>query len=178
MEKESSNHNRHNVRSKVADRFADVFADSFAYVAEHLERCVYNWTVRTCRRDRIPRYWENPAFMFRYTTKARSLLFNLKNPKNPGLLQRVVSREMGLKELVHASPEKLFPELWEPVRERVARQQLRRQLTVDIDTVPDGAFTCRCKSKKTTFVLLQTRSADEPMTAYIQCQKCHTRWKQ
>jgi DNA-directed RNA polymerase subunit M/transcription elongation factor TFIIS len=42
----------------------------------------------------------------------------------------------------------------------------------------NGMFTCmRCKSKKTTFYLLQTRSADEPMTAYITCISCGNKWK-
>jgi DNA-directed RNA polymerase subunit M/transcription elongation factor TFIIS len=117
--------------------------------------------------------------MFRYTTKALALHFNLQNPENPGLLRRVLDKDMGLKHLVAASPAELFPELWEPVFERVAHKQLRRQLTIDADAAPDGAFTCRrCKSKKTTFVLLQTRSADEPMTAYVQCLACQSRWKQ
>ena len=169
----------HPVRGKVLDKFGMIFAESFAYMAEHLERCVYNWTVRTCRRDGIPRYWEHPAFLYRYTTKALSLHFNLTNPKNPELFQRVLAKDMGLKRLVVASPAELFPALWEPVFEQVAHKQLRRQLTVDADAAPDGAFTCRrCKSKKTTFVLLQTRSADEPMTVYCQCLACQSRWKQ
>lgn len=174
MEKERT------VRAKVVDKFREIFdAEGEDIVPVQLERCVYNWTVRTCRRDRIHQHWENPPFMFRYTTKALAIDFNLTNPKNPELLGRVRSKDLELKKLVSASPAELFPALWEPVFERVAHKQLRRQLTVDVDSVPDGAFTCgKCKSKKTTFVLLQTRSADEPMTAYIQCHACQSRWKQ
>jgi transcription elongation factor S-II len=41
-----------------------------------------------------------------------------------------------------------------------------------------GMFTCaRCKSKRTTFYLLQTRAADEPMTAFITCMSCGNKWK-
>lgn len=180
MQKESQE-GRRGVRNKVVDKFGSVFGELFGteLMATQLERCVYNWTVRTCRGDRIPRYWDNPAFMFRYTTKALALHYNLTHPKNPGLFERVCARDMGLKRLVHASPAELFPALWEPVFERVAHKQLRRLLTVDAETAPDGAFTCRrCKSKKTTFVLLQTRSADEPMTMYCQCLACQSRWKQ
>lgn len=37
----------------------------------------------------------------------------------------------------------------------------------------DGMYTCsKCKSKKTTFYEQQTRSADEPMTTFVQCLIC------
>ena len=41
----------------------------------------------------------------------------------------------------------------------------------------EGAFKCRkCGSEKTTYYQLQTRSADEPMTTYVQCE-CGCRWR-
>ena len=71
------------------------------------------------------------------------------------------------------------PDRWSDVFERVAYKALRKQLTVDAESAPDGAFTCsKCRSKKTTFYEMQTRSADEPMTLFIQCLSCGSRWKQ
>ena len=41
-----------------------------------------------------------------------------------------------------------------------------------------GLFKCgRCKSKKTTYYQLQTRSADEPMTTFVSCLNCEKNWK-
>ena len=41
-----------------------------------------------------------------------------------------------------------------------------------------GLFRCgRCKSYKTTYYQMQTRSADEPMTVFITCHACDNRWK-
>ena len=41
-----------------------------------------------------------------------------------------------------------------------------------------GIFRCRrCKSYKTTYYEMQTRSADEPMTVFITCHNCGSRWK-
>ena len=42
----------------------------------------------------------------------------------------------------------------------------------------DGFFKCgRCKSMKTTYFQMQTRSADEPMTVFVSCLSCGRNWK-
>lgn len=166
------------VRQRAIEKFDTVLGNK-RVMAQNLERCVYNWAIRTSRFDGIQLFWENPAFMFRYTTKVLSLHFNLGNPKNPNLLERVTNGTMKLKGLVKARPPALFPEMWDAVYERVAARQLRKQLGVDVATIPDGAFTCaKCRSKKTTYYQLQLRSSDEPMTTFIQCLCCLKRWKQ
>ena len=39
-------------------------------------------------------------------------------------------------------------------------------------------FTCyRCGKNKCTYYELQTRSADEPMTTFVNCLDCGNRWK-
>jgi len=44
--------------------------------------------------------------------------------------------------------------------------------------VQEGVFTCsRCKDNKTVSFELQTRSADEAATVYIQCVGCRKKWK-
>jgi DNA-directed RNA polymerase subunit M/transcription elongation factor TFIIS len=41
-----------------------------------------------------------------------------------------------------------------------------------------GLFKCgKCKSVKTTYYQMQTRSADEPMTTFVTCKNCRNRWK-
>ena len=165
------------VRQRVHEMFAAVRGVDDC-LARKLERCVYNWAVRGFRAELLVPVWDNPAFRFRYTTKALSLKFNLRNPKNPGLGERFASGELTPKQLVHASPEKMWPEFWEPLRESIARIALRKQLTIDVESCPDGAFTCRrCKSLKTTYYQMQTRSADEPSTTFVSCLSCGNRWK-
>jgi DNA-directed RNA polymerase subunit M/transcription elongation factor TFIIS len=152
--------------------------------ARRMERAIYNWTIKTARRDKIPQTWRHPIFRDRYSQKVMSIAYNLTHPKNPGLGDRVREGEVDIDWVVNANPRDLFPELWDDVYERVAFKALRRQLTVDADNAPDGMFECmNCRregrpSKKTTFYQMQTRSADEPMTCFIQCLQCQKRWKQ
>ena len=163
------------VRGKVVARFEHALDDPT--LARHLEICLWNWTISTCLRDRIPRYWENKHFRFRYTTRAQSLAFNLRHPKNPTLGDRVRSRELSVKKFARMLPHEMFPALYEPIYERLATRELRK-MAVSYDDAPDGVYTCRaCKSKKTQYTCLQTRSADEPMSIYVSCLKCGKRWK-
>jgi DNA-directed RNA polymerase subunit M/transcription elongation factor TFIIS len=163
------------VRQKVTQKFADILGGERA---SKLEKYVFNHVVRSCRSDNIEMSWSSAAFRYRYTTKALSLCFNMRNPKNPDLLRRINDGEMTLRKLVRASPSEMFPDLWEPIFQLVATRQLRKQLTENPSTAPDGAFKCsRCKSMKTTYTELQTRSADEPSTLYIACMSCGKRWK-
>ena len=176
-------------RAKVVARFAAAFGAAAPdagvdpalvdTLARHLEICLWNWSIRTAQRDGIPLYWESPKFRYRYTTRALSLAFNLRHPRNPDLVRRLLRRELGLKDFASMRPSQMFPALWEPVYERVASAQLRREAGITRpEDAPDGAYTCRrCKSKKTTYMSIQIRSADEPMTQFVHCLQCGNAWK-
>lgn len=146
--------------------------------ARKMEKTIYNHVIQTARRDKIPQTWRHPQFRDRYCQKVMSIKFNLTHPKNPGIGDKVRRGEIDLDWVVRAQPRDLFPDLWDPVYEQVAYKALKKQLTVDAENAPDGAFTCgKCKSKKTTFYEMQTRSADEPMTVFVQCLNCGKRWR-
>lgn len=169
------------VRGRVLQKFEGALGGD-ATKAQNLEVCLYNWTVRTCFRDRIARFWSNPKFRYRYTTRALSLCFNLRHPRNPELGDRVRAGEVSVKALANMTPREMFPRLYEELEERrrAEKERLRKKKgKKEEEEVPDGLLTCRrCRSKKTVYMLAQTRSADEPMTAFVTCLACGNRWKE
>lgn len=167
------------VRQRAVDRLRATLGDhpSPDEYAASLERAIWNSILATFPPSE--RYWSNPKVPYRYTHKVLSIAFNVTNPKNPGLRARVTDGRVSAPKLARMHPYDMFPELWSPIFERVARRQLGKQLTTDVETASDGAFQCKkCKSMKTTFTQLQTRAADEPMTTFVLCINCGKRWKE
>lgn len=167
------------VRAKVAAKFGASLGD--ADVGKRLEIVLWNAVLRSCQKDGIPFEWTSAvanSFRERYTSRAVGIdVFNLR--RNERLRASLLDGSIPLKRFVVMKPWEMDPDKWAPVFEQVAFKQLRKQLTTDIDTVPEGMLTCRkCKSKKTTFMEIQTRSADEPMTVFATCLACQHRWKQ
>ncbi|XP_029773993.1 death-inducer obliterator 1 [Suricata suricatta] len=82
----------------------------------------------------------------RYKSKYRSIMFNLKDPKNQGLFHRVLREEIPLAKLVRMKPEELVSKELSTWRERPARAVMEsrsklhsesRQATVKQETAPD-----------------------------------------
>lgn len=150
------------VRQKVATRFAQTLDSQD--LGKKLEIVLWNHTLRFCVEKKYPLEWSaamgTDSLRELYTQRAINLdIYNLK--PNLELKQKLQSGELGLKKFIGMKPWEMNPEMWNPIFERVAFKALRKQTTVDVENAPDGAFQCSaCKSMKTTYYQLQTRSAD------------------
>lgn len=144
--------------------------------AWNLETAIYNYAIEQATHEGFPRYWENKDFRGLYASKLRSIAFNLSDPRNPSLLEKVRNGSIPFTKLVRMTPIELFPDNWEQELNKVAQKYIRREMAMS--DVPDGAFQCRkCKSWKTIYYQMQTRSADEPMTTFVTCANCAAHWK-
>ena len=187
--------------------------------ARNCERSVYNWAVQETREMQDDPSWENRLFRWRYKQKAFGLLRELERGPEvtadikvdgdrvtvglnivPQLVKRIQRKELDSKNLARYAPDVLWPE--GPYAKKafdIKRKDLAMEAAKAKEEDYSGMFTCgRCKSKRTTFYLLQTRSADEPMvsslllflvlfalrtnapalqTAFITCMSCGNRWK-
>lgn len=144
-----------------------------------LETCTFNAITEEAAAACIPKYWSNKPYRRLYTNKVRSLLFNLNNPDTPELkrqLQAANDKEP-FRRLVRMSHQEMNPEVWRQVFEDIDRRN-RRKDRGELAEDHIGLYSCgRCKSWRTDFTLLQTRSADEPSTAFILCHDCGKRWR-
>jgi transcription elongation factor S-II len=158
-------------RNLARDRLGRILPSD---VADEVERHLYNKMLEDATAKEIPLYWESPDFTALYKNKLRSLLFNLSNPKNPGLVASVRVGDTTPERLLQMTPQEMDPGLWKPYYDRIAAKELLRSN----DVVPEGILQCgRCKSKRVVWYQMQTRSADEPMTVFATCSECGKRWK-
>lgn len=170
----------HELRGYARGKFADVFPGK-PVKAKHAEIGVYNWTVEHTIGKRFMhkgKYeteqpsWENPLFRQRYKQRLLSVLFNLK--QNPDLLKRIKAQDLeGL------TPGQIWPDgplgqAERKIREREVAIELAK---AKMEAEYEGILKCpKCKSNKTSYFQMQTRSADEPMTTYAECL-CGNKWK-
>ncbi|CAH1438834.1 unnamed protein product [Lactuca virosa] len=116
----------------------------------------------------------NGAQKFKY----RSIMFNIKDPKNPDFRRKVL--------LGHVKPERvleLTPEEMASTERQMENVKIKEKALMECERgAPPKAttdqFRCgRCGKRKCTYYQLQTRSADEPMTTFVTCVNCDNHWK-
>lgn len=167
-------------REYAKEKYAEILGLPIEHaIVQNLEKCTSNWAYNyTLERGDTPAS-NNREHVRRYKHKFLSMMFNLKN--SPNLKDRVLKGELKTSQLVNLSPQGLWPGgPHAKMTEKIADKEMLKQHASNILNDPEykGLFRCnRCKSYKTTYYEMQTRSADEPMTVFITCHNCNSRWK-
>jgi len=140
----------------------------------NLEKGILNFSIQYSKQYNVIHEWGNPYFETIYIYKLRSIYVNFK--KNIYLVKCLVEKIKLPHELAFMTHMEMEPSLWkEIIQQREFEIQRQKENTVESMT---DAFECRkCHSRKTTYYQMQTRSADEPMTVFVTCLECGTRWK-
>jgi len=139
----------------------------------NLEKSIFNHTVRNVDEPS----WENKWFSNMYKHKFLQIQYNML--KSPTLKQKIINKDFKTSEVVELKPQHLWPggPTDKTIEDRIIKD-LRKAYLAKENQNQEGFFTCnRCKTKKTTYYQLQTRSADEPMTTFVSCLNCGKNWK-
>lgn len=160
-------------RTNIRNKLAAFFPENSDKHASNLEKGIHNWALKEATNRKVVKKWDNPFFIQIYLDHLRSIIINLKNEK---LVEQVISGEIKSHTIAFMTHQEMCPEKWEElIRIKSIRDRSKFEINLEAST---DTFTCRkCKSKKCSYMQLQTRSADEPMTLFVSCLECGARWK-
>lgn len=145
-----------------------------------LERAVFNNCLQESAKRHIIRDWSFPLFDKLYTRRMRHICGNLHPDcyiENKKLLDRYKANEFRFEDLMTWTETEVFPERNKELAEKQFQRE-QRLLEGNKANATDQFFCGRCHKRQCTYYELQTRSADEPMTIFIQCVNCGKRWTQ
>lgn len=165
-------------RAYVVQKFSKILdIPETSTLCINLEKSLNNWAVRRSRELGDEAAWDNHTFTNRYKHKFLELQSHIN--KLVELRDDIKSGKIKPMKLMDMPPAQLWPngpyDL--AIADKIYRDLRKADLTRE-NKNQEGFFTCgRCKSKKTTYYQLQTRSADEPMTTFVTCLNCDRNWK-
>ncbi|EEF37761.1 transcription elongation factor TFIIS [Ricinus communis] len=141
-------------------------------------------TLKTCDPIQIAASLESALFVkwgvsnTRSRTKYRSLLFNIKDPKNPDFRRKILVGEIKAEEVAEMDAGQMASDEMQRKNQGIQAKSLWKCIVGREQEGTTDQFKCgKCGEKRTTYYQMQTRSADEPMTTYVTCTICDNHWK-
>jgi transcription elongation factor S-II len=147
---------------------------------KELEHHIYNASLFVAEKKHITKHWAQILFIEIYKSHSRTIIANLSPTnyvKNEALYKRYKDGSISLAEIAHLNFSDLYPEIWKELSIRQYERE-KRQLEGNKSMATDQFQCKRCGKRECTYYELQTRSADEPMTIFIQCVNCGKHWRQ
>jgi transcription elongation factor S-II len=156
---------RSNIRKKLDEKLNNEKNSS------NLEKGIFNYALKEADQRKIVKKWDNKYFIQIYLDRLRTIYTNL----NDNIVEQVTSGAIKPHVVAFMTHQELQPDKWTALIDAKSKRDANK-FEVNIAAATD-TFTCRkCKGNQCTYYLMQTKSADEPMTCYVQCS-CGNRWK-
>ena len=158
-------------RSKIIENLNAIIKNE--KISINVEKSVFNSSLDHAKTQKVIKKWDNKYFVDIYVLILKKVLINLKNEDT---LNRLRSKKIRSSDFGGMTHIEMCPEIWEDLIEKKKKRD-ENKFNGNITATTDN-FTCyKCKSQKCSYYQLQTRSADEPMTTYVDCLNCGNRWK-
>jgi DNA-directed RNA polymerase subunit M/transcription elongation factor TFIIS len=145
----------HPLRNLIAERFG----------SREVEEAILNRCVQDAQTWLIDIDWDTLAFREMFRSRAMNLY-----------PYRHLIATMGVTGFVNSTPVDQDPNRWRDILQKVLEKdkaKYSKKVTANIEM-----FCRSCKKKsKCDYYQVQTRSADEPMTTFVTCLECDTKWK-
>lgn len=172
---------RNDLRTNILQNIVKLFNNTLtSHECDTLEQEIYKATLREAESKHIVKDWSISIFISTYKTLMRKIIGNLYSKsyiKNNELMTRYKNKEVSLEDICAMDHYSLFKSKW---NERIEHQKLieKRQIEGNKSMATDQFLCKRCHKRECTYYEMQTRSADEPMTIFINCLNCGQNWRQ
>ena len=166
------------IRERIIENFVILFGSKD--MAIEFEKYMLQNVVDSAKKDSYEVDWSNRTFWNMYRNRAISLYENInpdsyvKNDQN--LLIKIQNNELSLKTVAEMTPIDLCPSRWKESIEKIIETEKKLYSTQKSASIFMWCSSCK-KKAKCDYYQLQTRSADEPMTTFVNCLECTKKWK-
>ena len=161
-------------RNNIVNKINEIVNDEKKSI--NIEKSVYNYSIKEANIMKVVKKWDNKYFVIIYSNRLRSIHNNMKN--NSKFLNKIINDEISYKELESLTHQEIDVEHWEELIKEKIKMDKKLFDEKKIESMSDMIKCRKCKGRECTYYELQTRSADEPMTIFIQCLNCGKRWRQ
>ncbi len=156
-------------RELYVNKFQDKFAEHNINISgTEIDLSIFTYCISYVNLNNI----NNCYLEATYKTKCNEILKSI-NTENIYLIDALKSGDISVEDLPFIRPQILNKKQWDPIVKRLDYIEFKKNNMATTDI-----YECRkCKQRKCYVYQAQTRSADEPMTTFVNCQVCGNNWK-